>query len=231
MGSRILFSAAFGGLAPTLLKAVITSQNSGFRPSLIFADPMTAIDVVGGYLFVMMIMGSLGAGVAYAFQERNMRKAFFIGLGVPSLLTVGSVTASQPPPVGTQLGQSLSHRPGIVAVLHAAQGSTQKKKAILFKFPDSLKVTELLAIFDVEDGETVARTFKVGEAVDVPIGADTVELDSAVYFSERISIPRNASGQIDIELQAERNRWYGFWSAMGVRSRPIRLVPRTKTKS
>jgi hypothetical protein len=225
MGSRILFSAAFGGLAPTLLKAVIASQNSGFRPSLIFADPMTAIDVVGGFLFVILIMGALGAGIAYAFQESDMKKAFFIGLGVPSLLTVGSVTASQPPPVGTQLEQSQSRRLGITAVVHAAQRSNTQQRAILFKFPDGLKVTEFLAIFAVEDREDVARTFKVGEAVGVPVNATTVELDSSVYFSEKIIIPRNAPSEIVINLRTERNRWYGVWSAMGVRSRPIRLVP------
>jgi hypothetical protein len=223
MGSRILFSAAFGGVAPTLLKAAIASQNSGFRLSLIFSDPRFALDVVGGFFIGAVIMGALGAGVAYAFQERDMRKAFFVGLGVPSLLTVGAVTASQPSPVGIQLESSMWHRFQFMGVLHATQRPSPQPSTILFKFPNDMKVTELLAIFEVENGKDVARTFKVGEELQVPPGARNVQLDSAVYFSPEITLPGNAPAQTVIELQPEDNGWFGFWSALGVHSRPIRL--------
>jgi hypothetical protein len=157
-----------------------------------------------------------------------MKKAFLIGLGLPSLLTMGTVAATQVPPVGQRSDTPAAAERRYITLMptvHAAQGQPSEEVNVLFKFPKGLKVVELLAIFDVKDGEDVARAFKVGEVVKVPPGTKSIELDSSIYFSEEIDLRRRVSGQLVIELRAEPNRWFGFWSGLGVRSRPIRLVP------
>ncbi len=76
MKHQVFLSAALGGVAPSLLKIALC-LNGGSRPD----PPLTP-----GYVVGLLLFAALGGTVALVWGERNLRKAFYLGVGLPSLV-------------------------------------------------------------------------------------------------------------------------------------------------
>src|SRR6266852_1398137 len=85
----IFVTGAFGGIAPILLQLAI-DLTQGRRK----------VDAIGlSILIGMLIYAVLGGGLSLIWKESDLKKVFYIGLGLPSLLTIasGNITAPQQP--------------------------------------------------------------------------------------------------------------------------------------
>ena len=83
-----LLVAALGGITPNLLTLAVqlTAKNSELPSPT--------------YVIGLLIFASLGAAIAYIWEEGNLKKAFYLGVGLPSLIQLNVAnfgTASQPP--------------------------------------------------------------------------------------------------------------------------------------
>lgn len=86
-------TAGFGGISPNLLQIAID---------------LTGKKEVGyvntGYLIGLLLLAVLGAGVALIWGEKDLKRAYYLGLGLPSLIQVAIASATQkpvPPPAPT----------------------------------------------------------------------------------------------------------------------------------
>lgn len=82
----IALTAGFGGVSPNLLKlAMGLTGGSKHVP-----------EVNLGYLVGLLLYAAMGAAIALIWQERVPRRAFYLGIGLPSLLHVALSGAAAP---------------------------------------------------------------------------------------------------------------------------------------
>jgi hypothetical protein len=81
--AAIALTAGFGGVSPNLLRIAIALQRK--------EDP----GVDGSYLIGLLLFALLGAGVALIWGEKDFKRAYYLGLGLPSLMQVAVATATQ----------------------------------------------------------------------------------------------------------------------------------------
>src|SRR5271166_1754731 len=95
---RLAMVGGLGGISPTLLRLAIdlTSQNSTYK------------DINISILLGMALFGALGAGVAMFWGEKDLRKVFYLGLGLPSMLTVATSHISAKPATSMSMLQITS---------------------------------------------------------------------------------------------------------------------------
>ena len=72
----IFLAAALGGMAPTLVKQARIIADGGPLPS-------------PSILVALIIYLALGGCIALIFKETDLKKAFFLGIGVPALIVSG----------------------------------------------------------------------------------------------------------------------------------------------
>lgn len=87
---RIIFFGAFGGMAPTLMKLASTY--------VAHPGPLPAITLLLG----LSLYAIIGAGIAIALGEQNMRGALFAGIAAPALITNAITGAQDNGPQGQQ---------------------------------------------------------------------------------------------------------------------------------
>lgn len=82
--AAIALTAGFGGISPNVLKIALalTGKNK--------VD--ASVDL--GYGIGLLLFAILGAGVALIWRETDFRRAFYLGLGLPSLMQVGLTGAT-----------------------------------------------------------------------------------------------------------------------------------------
>lgn len=80
-----------GGLAPFLLNLAHT---------LTEASPTDGVTVTPsvGYFIGLVIFGVIGSFVAYAFKETDLKKAFFLGISAPAMISL-SPHLTEPSPL------------------------------------------------------------------------------------------------------------------------------------
>jgi hypothetical protein len=76
--TAIILAAAFGGISPNLLRmAVSLTGDKGELP------------LNGTYWIGLLLFGFLGGAMSLIWGETEIRRAYYLGLGLPSLLQVG----------------------------------------------------------------------------------------------------------------------------------------------
>ncbi len=81
----ILLSAAFGGISPNLFRLAVNLT----QPNAELPQPT--------YFLGLLIFALMGAGVAYIWEETNLKKAFYLGLGLPAFiqLSAGEISGTE----------------------------------------------------------------------------------------------------------------------------------------
>lgn len=81
-------AAAFGGIAPNVffLAATLTAVS----------EAASAPAWTTAYLFGLLILAAIGAAVALIFGEKEAKKAFFLGLGLPAFFQAAAANLAPP---------------------------------------------------------------------------------------------------------------------------------------
>lgn len=207
-------AGAFGGMSPFLLRLAMDFVNNRSR-----IDYVTLSIVFG-----ISLLAFLGGGVAAVFKEKDLKKAFYLGVGLPSLLTV--VTSNTP--VGGNLSQiSAAKGTGIILLaVHAAgkdSGPAPGRK-LSVNVPSSAG-DDISFMFTLADGNAVTINQPESRAVaSVPSNASSVTITSQYGESDSISLPALPNSTIELTLTAENDPWYGFWYALGRHVKPYKLL-------
>lgn len=82
--AAIALTAGFGGVSPNLLRIAIDLTG---RKEDVYVDT--------GYLIGLVLFAIMGGGVALVWGETDLKRAYYLGLGLPSLMQMAFATATQ----------------------------------------------------------------------------------------------------------------------------------------
>jgi len=168
-------------------------------------------DISVSLLVGMGLFGVLGCIVAAIWGETDLRKAFYIGFGLPSMITVATTTASSP-----NLHASGAFARSVIAA------TSIPGRHLTIVLTEGVSREDLFAIFDKQTDKRIL--VPPGGPLAVPEDANTVSFLTSSAESGPISLPSVADKATIITLRAEKNPWYGFAYALGISSLPSRLI-------
>jgi len=184
----VISVGALGGMFPTLLRLAIGLSQEHIKPG----------DVDLSLLLAMVIFGVCGAIVAAIWGEVDLKKVFYLGIGLPSFLTVMTSSASTPPV--------------------QAQTPAQHVPQLSLTLPSSVLNSKPQIVFNSERGTTVVP---FEPTVQVPPGATSFSVQSGRGNSGTIPLTSPK-----MTFRSQSDPWYSFKYAVGVNgAKPETLVP------
>ncbi|HEV2046593.1 MAG TPA: hypothetical protein VGQ95_08345 [Chthoniobacterales bacterium] len=217
----IIFAGAFGGmLAPLLRVALALVQQEG--ANLDFKVP---------YWCGVLILGALGAGVAWGFRETKRQKAILLGLSLPAFLQLavtdlqrGADHAKKSPPIAST-GFSFPSS-AYAASDSTPLGSPPKDDLAQPELLRTLAVRSLNSETDVSitflDSSnnaklTVALPAKKNLKVPIPDDASTVQFSVGDSASKPFPLPTSPRAVVAFDVKTNTRVGFGLGSAFGQR--------------
>jgi hypothetical protein len=234
----IFASGAFGGIAPILLQLAI-DLTQGRRK----------VDAIGLSILVgMVIYAALGGGLSLIWKETDLKKVFYIGLGLPSLLMVatGNITAPQQPtnpipPAATSVpqqapGPASSGPPAaevrgpetsVPIIWHVfAQTKVADRQLIVDldpkAVPSEVAQAPLNVVFEPSGNYAAVQYGKA--IVNVPQTATSFRIEGSIASSDSVALTNTAGSTTRVQFGAEKRSWYGLLYSLGIRSPPYQLI-------
>jgi hypothetical protein len=235
----IFATGAFGGIAPILLQLAIDLTQGRRR-----------VEAIGLSIFIgMLIYAALGGGLSLIWKETDLKKVFYIGLGLPSLLTIAgsNITAPQQPTNPMTSAPTMS-------VPQQAPGPTRSGPAgaevrmpetfapMVWRVFAQTSVADRQLIVDLDSGAAPAEvtqaplnvvfeptgTFapvQYGKAiVNVPPTATSFRIEGSIASSDSVALPNTAGSTTRIRFAAEKRSWYGLLYGLGIKFPPYQLI-------
>ena len=208
------FVGGLGGIAPTLLRfGMDLSQKR-----------MSVADISWSMLVGTAIFFVLGGAVAAIWDEVDLKKVFYIGLGLPSLITVVSSTASDPQKVAEFLPKASP-----AAFIGARFRPVSQNARLQIVLPEEIGYSGAVATF-YGSGSPVRIPINANSAIEIPAQANEVVITAPNAESDRIPLRNILVGPGTVlRLAAHRDPLYGLKYAVGVHSKPYRLIPTSQT--
>lgn len=203
MSGKVIAAGALGGISPTLIRLAIDFVNGNSS-----INQLNASILLGIALFAF-----LGAGVAAVWGETDLKKVFYVGLGLPSLVTVIASHGTAP----TTTTRSLFSPNAVFAADNAVAG-----RNLRVQLPADLAGAQPQVVFSTESGDQTVPLSN-SAVISVPPSATSVRIQSSVGSSNQVTLPRTTAAQITVKTTAEKSAWYGFKYAVGVHSQPYSL--------
>lgn len=204
----IILTGAFGGMFPNLINlAAKLTNESAHMPEITF--------ILG-----MVLFGSMGAAVALIWKEIDLKKVFYIGIGLPSLIQVSASNLSNPQlasasfPVDESAIAAFFIRP----VFAEDQKPIPNRKIIINKSEDSVPYKIIFSSPDKGKQETITVTPEKEQTIAVPDYADTYTIQKNQSVSKQNTLPREEDGTVEIEVEIEKKSWSGLFEAFGVKN-------------
>ena len=213
--SIVLLSAAFGGISPNLFRlAVSLTEGDAELPQL-------------SYFLGLLIFALMGAGVAYIWEETNLKKAFYLGLGLPAFIQMSTgeissteVAASfmqQPAPVSSgQLTENQTAYPIRIIPASMWQDSTRTLTITLEKY-----IPKYTIIFSSDEDilEKIVRTRpkELSKSFPIPSFATRFQIKVSSSVSEPQPIAPEPGAILKYRVTVEESMWKGFLQALGFR--------------
>lgn len=223
---KSIWAAAAGGASPVLLYLAVSMT----RPN---AEWPTFTFIFGVALYAV-----LGGLVGWVSAEADLRKAFFLGIGLPALINTGvngateKAPTSNPPRVQARNWSLITsaHAAELVFIRTNAPSSRTNGVASAAPFTGTNWIVSILPAkklgdvwFSAKDaqGKVIQRwMIDSGEkkTVEVPINTTQVAFSGDNFESKtQAFLPMTRQTSV-IELEAERDIWSGFKKALGVRN-------------
>jgi len=242
MAWKLIFATgAFGGIAPILLQLAIDLTQGRKR-----------IEAIGLSIFIgMAIYAVLGGGLSLIWKETDLKKVFYIGLGLPSLLTIASanITAPQPPSnpipaptisVPQQAPRQNSSGPPN-AELHERKASGEllwrvyaqtnvADRQLVVDFVSQSVPTEITQapLYIIFEPTGTNAPVQYGQAsVNVPQTATSFRIEGTMASSDSIILPNAAGSNTRVRFGAEKRSWYGLFYSLGAKVPPYQLIKKS----
>lgn len=205
---------AFGGIAPTLLRIGVDLSQQNKSVS----------EINSSVLVGMAIFAMLGGAVAAIWNEVDLKKVFYLGLGLPSLITVVTTTATMP-----QRSTEAELVPKSAAVAAMSwqpvwfQSTGSGKVRILL--PSEVGYNGAVATFYRSDNSSVNIPIRAGADISTPDRSVALAVSSPVAQSDRVALgPSAQSSTVVIKFTAQKDPFYGLLYAVGAHSKPFKLT-------
>ena len=174
------------------------------------------------YFIGCVIWAVLGVAVALIWGEKNLRRVFYLGVGLPSLLQLNIGNLSQAP----SPDQNSSATSYIGAVIPAAYAKPPdldiQGRTITFTRTERSPSSEGYRVIFYSSAEksraVISIDFK-NQIVPVPDDAAslTVEFQGS-QSGERIALPGQPNAAMKVQIDIQKKGWSGFLQSIGVRS-------------
>lgn len=232
----IFGTGAFGGVAPTLLRLAINLTQNGGRIS----DQIDSSIVIGIAIFAI-----LGGGLAVIWKETDLKKVFYIGLGIPSLLTVAGHALSTPqgqpiqsisapdvrvpqqaptgPPGGSVEGAP-KHPASLFRLRVFAQGNIQGRQLNVDLTDAAPEITQapIELVFEPSGGYVpVPHGVAI---VNVPPTATSFRIQGEIASSDPIDLPSAPGSTMRVRFRSEKTSLSGFLYSLGIKRPPYQLI-------
>jgi hypothetical protein len=240
---KTIFAAgAFGGTAPILLQLAIDLTQGRKK-----------VEAIGLSILVgMLIYAALGGGLSLIWKETDLKKVFYIGLGLPSLLTIasGNLTAPQLPTTPLPPSPTTSaprQPPGAVSSSHSDTNEELSEKSFntVWRVYAQVNIANRQLIVDLDPGAVPAEvsqsplnvvfepsgsyaTVQYGKAItSVPATATSFRIEGSLASSASIDLPSTAGSITRVRVGAEKRAWYGLLYSLGARFPPYQLIKKS----
>lgn len=214
------FSGGFGGVFPSLF--VLASVFTG-TPELVSGGPWVLT-----YLLGLSLWALLGGSIALVFKEVNLKKAFFLGLGLPSLLQAHN-NAVEKPPFQQKTGSAVRVSSSIFASpAHAQEPPVPQtdvnEKILHLHFPQ--RGTNDRVVFFSENNAKLEIPLPTSESssefsVKVPPFASSFVVRSGDTYSNPLNLGQLTGREPHVRVDIQDKPWNGFWFALGFTSVPL----------
>jgi len=202
-------AGAFGGVSPFILRIALGLANEDQTAKAALRD--------GGWILGVFVLGLIGGGVAAVWEEKNLKKAFQLGLGLPSLLTVFTTSATAPKSAFDQLFPS--------ETVYAADTSVPGRR-LKVDLPAEVSKASMNALFNDSPTGRLTVPFTAGMEIDVPAEARSVEIKSDLFDVEPVVLPKLPNRLIELVFgKVEKKPFYGFLYSIGIQSHAYKLGP------
>jgi len=206
----VFLVGGFGGIAPTMLRiGVDLSQRHG-----------SVAEINGSILLGMAIFFIMGGAVAAIWNEVDLKKVFYIGLGLPSLITVATSTATAPQATAELLPKTTS----VVAMSNLRFQTVSQNGRLEILLPPEVGYSGAVVIF-YGSGSPVTVPINAGSVINVPDQASEVIMTTPIAPSDRIALKNVSANSLTVlRLAAQKDPLYGLRYAVGMHSKPFRLT-------
>jgi hypothetical protein len=225
MKKHAILAAAFGGASPNLIfLAVVLTKPGAELP-------------MGTFYLGVLLYAAMGAVMAWVWEEASLKKAFYIGLGLPAFIqaNLGNISAeyAKPQPVthasfsifGSAYAQeaptnipattTTTVRPGII---RASAVETNVTNRVLQVLPSPTLSDYNLYLYSM-DGKVLGRRFIGANRTNnilVPSGAQRLVIESRQFEPVPMALPVNWTNALtSVEIKPQKRMWSGFERALG----------------
>lgn len=202
----IILAAAFGGILSNIIDIAIRLQKQ--PPNL----------PVWTYWIGCFIWALCGAGVALVWGEKNLRKAFYLGIGLPALIQA-NLSNPMMHQTSDRAQLELFIRPAI------AQQTTNPilgRVVSVIRNKDAPADQWYSVIFSSADGAREEKTPIQFERMPVPVPsyATKMVIQYQQYRSPVVPLPTQNNVSLIVEVVVTERKWSGFLQSIGRRDTP-----------
>ncbi|MDJ0647425.1 MAG: hypothetical protein QNJ60_01855 [Xenococcaceae cyanobacterium MO_188.B19] len=202
-----IFSASIGGISPSLLTLAIFLVNGGSLPN-------------SSYLVGLLIFAFLGGVICWIWREQDRRKAFYLGIGLPSLiqLTVATNDVSTSDNLNTVY---FWHTDRFVYAQSDIQALEPRSLQVNIKGDQEPIVVNFSS---ADENQTMSKVVENSGTIVIPDFADTVSVKPLSNISTSRGLTLPDSRTIELEVKLSDNWWSGFQRAFGNYKAPAKNV-------
>jgi len=197
-------ASALGGIAPNLLQ-IATDLTEGKTAVQALYDET--------YLIGLIIFAVVGAAMGLIWNETDLKKAFYLGIGLPAMLHLSIDNVNKTPEQTASRQQGIGYFSAIMPQAFAQSFNVPGRRLIIR--PEGTVPSFNIVFFEQSDKEC-GRIAK--DDVEIPPTATCVEVHLGNSVSTRVRLPSLAGQTFTYVLRASKNEWRGFKRALGVRS-------------
>lgn len=206
-----IFAGAVGGVAPNFVRLIVTYSSSS--PQRMIPDQQIE------YCLAVIGLAVLGAIVVWIFQETDLKRAFYVGIGLPSLLQVTTLQLAQspmshdvaPPPAGARVSISLISSAYAQEVPPTGVPAPGRKLILT----GNTNTTQCAVSFYATDDKLIS-TKPAAQEVEVPEKAAKFAIQVGRSISPSYSIEATPNAVINAKVTITEKAGSGFLQGIGL---------------